>query len=582
MVATYGNGVPTNWYDVTDYNVLTSNSGSTNVTNLGTLLTAAPNGATIYFPGGIYPMTGNVAVPAKSFTFQGQGNPNTYSGQATILQWTANVGGNLITLSAGLYWGTSFYNMQFGTLVSQASGYVVECNGNNYINFANCAFNGSTGSELLYSGIDFSYYTAVQADGYGGNLCTVYNCQFSNFAGTGIVVNASASSIVIDSCVINGKGGSAVAGINFIEGGATQVVDCDIIGCVNNVLINPTASSSAQPTTGLGIVSAVQFLNTYMDASTGSCVKITGAGATERCKFTACYMTCAAAASPANAVEISSTYAYTTTAGMGIDFVGCNILNTYGATSADGFNITGAADFMITNCNISGWTTGILVAATNAAGVCSPNINNSVIGPAGGYGANTTGLTINPGTNSYGPINVQGNKMTGNTTAYSQSGALVLATAGTAYFADNLGFLSTVYLTSSFAGTTGTGAQTVTGMSMVLPIGSYFITMDLPWTATGTVGSTHTHSVTYSAGTPTGSCSSLSASALIGGGGSNATAGTTAVPSATHSATEGSFKFSIYAVVAAAATMQLAVTNTTSADTVTVLAGSNMQVQKVL
>lgn len=423
------------WIDVTNQAapVNGSNTAAVNITNMNAILVAAPSGSTIYFPGGTYSFNAAWTMPAsKAFNFQGQGSG--VQGGNTLLQWTSNVGGTWITLASSEFY-QNFSNLTFiSTGVAQTAGAVVDVNGNAGISFQNCTFSGLSGGFLN----DVLVGTAT-GFGQSWNSSLVSNCDMSSFKGRGIFSDANNSSLVIENCVIQGAWGpssggiftgspgittQAAAGIQINAGGAFQINACDILGSVNNVLFAPTT----------GEVNASVFCNgTYFDNAGGSCIKITGVGATQRVRFDTCSFTTAGTnystpGSGFTAFEISTTYpSYTTTAGQGIDIVNCNILNTFATSgTTNGFLISGAADFSIGNCRVAGWTNGIQITPNATTGTTKPMIVNNSIGPAGGYGGNATGILFNGGGN-YGPVNVIGNQLAGNTAIAINDSALVLA-----------------------------------------------------------------------------------------------------------------------------------------------------------
>lgn len=138
---------------------------------------------------------------------------------------------------------------------------------------------------------------------------------------------------------------------------------------------------------------------------------------------------------------------------------------------------------------------------------------------------------------------------------------------------------ATVYLSSTFVGTTGTASQSVTGLSAALGAGTYLVEGLVGWLPTGTDASTHVDAFTFS-GTATGSITGSSTCSTVTSSGSSETF-TTGITSATHSAGGGYDEISLYLVVTVAGTLQLAVTNTTSADTVNFLLGSYLQITQV-
>lgn len=393
------------WIDVTQvgpYVVNPMSTGETatnNTSYLNAIIAAAPSGAVIYFPGGFYNLNGAITVGAKALRFQGAFSG--ISGGLSALVWISNVGGNLISLTDG-NWYTQFNDLTFlnnGT--AQSAGAVINVGSNAFTNVINCTFGALSGSLK-----DCINYTGTNS----GIISIVRYCNFTSWTGVGIYQGGNLGTIIVTECTMNGAQVTSTVGIQVRIGGAMLISDCDIIGCNNNLLIDPLVGT---------VVASVYVNNTYFDSSQGSCIKITGAGATVRCKFTNSQFTTAATASPNNGVEVSSTFNYGTL-GMGLDFVNCNVLNTFSSgapttPSGTGFNITGAADFTIMNCNTALWTVGIDITPATAAGMTQPMIMGNSIGPCGGYGANTTGIRLNNGSFAYGPIKITQNVIQGNT-----------------------------------------------------------------------------------------------------------------------------------------------------------------------
>lgn len=420
-------GMSNGWIDVTQQgtsSVLTSNSGGTNNTNIAAIMSAAASGSVIYFPGGFYPFSSVIAIPAKVFTFQGSGSG--INGNLAAFYWTSNVSGDLITLTGGNYY-TQFRDLGFITAITQTAGAVVNTGDNAYTNFYRCTFSGLDASKTLKDCINF---TGTHA----GEISVVEYCTFTNWTGKGIIGGSNLSTTIVQGCTMS-TAGAATCGINVTIGGAFQIDNCDIIGPTNCLLINPTSPD---------VVASIYCTNSYFDNSAGSCCKISGSGASVRNKFTMCSFTVSATASPANAVEVSSTFAYGST-GMGLDIINCNIINTFGSTGVGtGINITGAADFIIQGNNISNWGVGIDVTSANAAGMTQPVIQGNSIGPSGGYAGNTTGVRFNAGSFAYGAVLLQNNNLQGNTTNLTNNAGVGTGTAATGQIiiTDNAGLIT--------------------------------------------------------------------------------------------------------------------------------------------
>jgi hypothetical protein len=389
------------------------NTAAANVTAINAILAGAPSGTTIFFPKGEYSFNAAWTWPSKFFYLLGQGQNR--DGAESELKWTSNVAGNCITLTDG-FWYSRFTNLTFTTTVDQTAGYAIQCGNNVGINFQNCTWQTAGGF--------FNNCVGFDSGGNAGNSCFMDKCIVSGFKGTGIRVSSAGTSVVISDTQVLGQWGpssstpasaQALAGISGGWVGALQINDCDVIGCQNNLLLNPSLA-------GGEVCASVFCTNTYFDNSGGSCIKITGTGATVRCRFDTCSFTTAGtnfttAGTNLSAVELASTFAYAA-GGQGLDFVNCNVLNTFATTgTTNGFLISGTADFSIGNSRISGWTNGVQVTPIATAGRTQCQINNNTIGAAAGFASNGTGILLNAGSAAYGSMVIESNILDGNTTA---------------------------------------------------------------------------------------------------------------------------------------------------------------------
>lgn len=437
----------TGWYDVTSYGVTPGNTATLNTSNLNTLLaTTAPSGATIYFPGGLYQFNGAITVGAKAFVFQGQNAG--LNGSLTMIQLTANLAGSFFNITAA-NWFTKFQDICFAAGINQTAGACINVPTNSVgINVNRCAFNNNGGN--WFDCIDY-----IGSTGSGSANQTVIDaCTFQGFSNHGVHVDSTGASLAIVNTTFNGTSATAAACFFAAQAGAIQIDNSDLIGAVNNLLLSPAVA---------GVCASVYVNNTYFDNSTGSCVKISGAGATVRCRFIGCSMTLASTATNFSAVEISSSGTTLTTMASGIDFSDCSMLNTFGTalTGTNGFNITGASDFTIDNCRIEGWVNGVSVTPAGLAGACRPQITNCYIGgPAAGLtGAIGTGIILNAGSFTYGSIVVAGNNIVGATTAAVTDNSLAAIAGQSKQIFGNSGLaLGTA---SSVSGATFTTTETV-------------------------------------------------------------------------------------------------------------------------
>lgn len=423
------------WIDVTANTIALitpAQSAAVNTANMATLLSGAPNGSTIFFPSGLYQFNGAWTYPgatAKMFIFKGVGSNRAGSPATTFteLRWTANVGGDIITLpGSGNGWYTEFHSLCFTSSATQSAGALINVNGNVGTNFRDCSFQSvATGQ---------TWFDVLLGGGVGGgaannswNSAVIDNCSFQGFTNSAIRVNSSGSSLVVTGCVIQGQWGSttqvAAACISAGWVGALQIIGCDVLGAVNNLLINPVAASSE-------VCASIHCTNTYFDFAFGSCMKVTGTGATVRCKFDTCTFTTSNAGTGFSAIELAGSFVYTV-GGQDVAFVNCNVYNTFGTTgTTNGILITNAADVSFVNVKVAGWTNGYNVTPM-ASNKTNLQIIGGTIGPSGGYGANTVGLLIAAG--AYKGLTIRANNCINNTTNMTLGAVTVLAGEGSLY-----------------------------------------------------------------------------------------------------------------------------------------------------
>jgi hypothetical protein len=442
--------------------VLTSNSGTTNVTNLNTILAAAPAGSTIYTPGNaaVYQFQGALTALTKDFTFVGQYGHSVWA-------W-ANAGVTttpLISLNpSGFY--TGFFGMTFQTFVTMTTNYVVDCKANVNTYFVGCQFIG--GASTPFSGcINFSDATN------GGNGAVVSGCYFSAWHDTAINVNGLQASPYFSNLAMIGNAlasGNSAAGIACPNGGAILMNNCGIVKCQVNLNLSVGAGN---------VVASVFAVNCFFDQATLQSLLITGStGTAVRCHFVGCWFTLIAGSGPTAAVAITTTGA---AIHSGIEFQDCWVVNVSGTTgTTNGFLITGASDFTIANCQIAGWTNGINITPPTTAGVCAPFIENNTIGPAGGAAGNGTGILLNVGApTTYGRVFISNNQMMGNTTAALLDASTVAAASNAKYIGNNMGVLMkgsqvTLAAIQNTASTTQTTILTCPVLANAVRVGDVF------------------------------------------------------------------------------------------------------------
>lgn len=471
----------TGWYDMNRQvnPVLPANTAATNITNNNAIMAAAPTGSTLYYAGGVYAWNAAWTMPAaKTFNFIGQGNGAT--GANTIFEWTSNVGGDIIVLP-NTFWYWTFQNLTFGTSVNQTAGALLNINGNAGISIQNCTVAGIFGGTWnnVFNGPSVGTRGNATTD-QSWNSSLISNTQISSYKGIGVNIDSSSCSLVIsDNCVIQGAWGGfgagtpstlqALAGVQTSACGALQINDCDVLGNVNNLLLSPVPGQ---------VTASVFSTNTYYDNSGGSCIKIAGAGATVRCRFDTCSFTTAGtnyatAGTALSAFEIAGTFAFTATAGQGINLINCNILNTFGTTgTTNAMLVTNAADFSVAYCNVAAYTNGLNVTPIAALNVTKFNFTNNTCGTSGGYNGVTTGVLINAGS-AFRGYTIVGNDFSGCTLAINDGGS-VSTQGGVKVISQNNGMWGG-RAASNAAQSITTTATLITGAQVWLPKGGALV-----------------------------------------------------------------------------------------------------------
>jgi hypothetical protein len=202
----------------------------------------------------------------------------------------------------------------------------------------------------------------------------------------------------------------------------------------------------------------------------------------------------------------------------------------------------------------------------------------------------TTGLQVGSATTAFaggtGVIGITNASVapttapSGGAVAYAKSGFMKFrGTDGLDY---NTGHTRT-FLTSAFTtnSSSGTAAQTVTGLSLALGAFTYEIELWAPYVGAGTVGSTGTWAFTFSgtATTGTGIVGQFFTSAYTAPVYTSTI--TTGFTSPTLTSTDTLFHLKGIVVASAAGTLQLTIANTTAADETSVLAGSYLKAQVI-
>jgi hypothetical protein len=487
------------WYNVKDYG-LKGDDSTDNLSAINTMLSGLAAGSIIYFPAGTFRFSGAINPGAKFFRFVG-------AGYFTSVVKTTSATADLFALTDS-NWYSTWEDLQFTTSVNKTAGSMINTGtasggGNVSTHVRRCVFTAAGSGTYIFNGIAFNGTQAA-------NQTFVEDCFMTNFSNFGIALvcnttsNLTFASLVLCNVVMNGTlaSGNAAACVQVTQTGALQIDNCDFIGAVNNMLCNPATGSPVQ-----GVFS-LYATNTYFDAAAGSCIKLSSTGNIERCKFVSCSFT-TGTGSGFTAFEVSSTASILPTA---IDILNCNILNTFGTTgTTNGINATGFTDINVLGNNIAGWTNGIQTTPSTPNGGTKVYIRGNTIGPVGNIAGNGTGILLNAGSFTYGQVYIDGNTLTGNTTAPITDNSTVIL-GGQKFILNNIG----LPIGNAIANRQTLAAANTYVMGLPLPVsslrvGSHFratlnfsnpatastTTLTVKWGTAGTTGDGTIHTSTY-------------------------------------------------------------------------------------
>lgn len=403
-----------NWYNKAIYNVLdngisSTNTGAQNVTAWNALMTVLANStATVFFPPGVYDIASVCNIPAGvHIRVMGAGTTTRTSDAFGTIIRTTSATADMFTCGD---WYDQFTDLTFRTSTTRSAGSCIVSGDNVGIEVINCNFNAA------FNGVNFS------GGANSGNLGYVTNCHFTDSVNFSIKIDGTNCNAIITACTADCSSAS-VAHLEVNACGSLLVGNCDFIRATNNLRLNPDSGTKG--------VFSVYCINTFFDTAAGSSVKFLG-GATgtniQRVKFINCWFSGSVTGCEFSAVT-------STNKATAIDFVGCDIYSN----SSNGILATEVQDFSLNNCRVAGnVTAGVNTAATTGS-VTKFNIQNCVVGPTAGVGANGIGINIQAGT--YGAYTVTGNIITGNTSSNNILDAGSVATTDLKLVTDNLGHL---------------------------------------------------------------------------------------------------------------------------------------------
>lgn len=461
------NTVQNLWFDVTNYGVSIGNSGAANTTAMNTLIsTTAGAGATFFFPqtGANYPFNGAILVTKNDQKFRGQG-------QYSSVLFQNSTTDDLFRVSDGVQ-NVTFEDLGLWSAVTMSAGSAI-----------NTGTVSGTGVAQLYvrnvgfQGFGGTWFNCITLNGNtGGEVALVSYCQINSFTNYGIaqVGNTSTpstvSSMVLENTTMNGQITSttgAVAGVYVQQSGALNIDNSDVISCTNNVLFAPITSVSQ-------IVASVYMINSFLDHSHGSCLKLGGTQPIVRIKLTASSFTVSNdAGGNYSAIEFSNT---ATNPPGDVDILSCNIQNTFNATTTtNGILITNASNVKIIGNNINGFTNNLQASAA-AGGATKLNIVANSFGPGTVTAPTSTNdILLNAGT--YGYIQITTNVFAPASPFQATStnhinDSSTVANSALKRFGDNIGIANTglqASIPTALQALTVSVDNLITGTSIPLP-----------------------------------------------------------------------------------------------------------------
>ncbi len=438
------------WFNVRDYAPAgTLADGNVDWTAYITAAISAMTsaGGTLFFPPGIYLISGTITINKGGVRFMGANKNNC------IIR-TNQTTGDMILANE---WFFEVDTLSFGTSVNRTAGAII----NNpttmaYMRVRNVRAEGSAALRF-WDGILL-----------GGTLSSVDDLELRFWSNDGVRVTGTSDRVINRLVTDNPANNTARAGIRVEQCGSLLISNCNVIHAGDALQLAP------QP--GMTIPS-VYGVNTFFDNSVnGMSINNTG-GSVFRCKFTQCWF-----ASHTNAGVLLNLATMD-----GIDFLNCDM---YG--SQYGIQALAAYNWSVGSSRIAGNSVaGIDVTATAGAEF---RIYNNFIGSTAAFGPNAIGVRVNAGA-TYLSYSIRGNDFSGNTTAFVDNGT---ATAGK-LVADNVpGPMGngawTSQTTDSAALTANTSEQvayTVTVPANALQVGT-MLRMTVAGTATHTAAAVNT------------------------------------------------------------------------------------------
>lgn len=431
------------------YSNLLVDGSTDDLAALNTLMSNAPDGSTLVWPGQNKTMvlSGAAAIPSgKHFKFVGGGpggkthilQTSLTADHFTVQDWFSTFTGfdfmtnNTTTTAVQAYTsGTVLTINTITTALVPASGSI---NVGSAIGWQVLTYSARTATTVTLSstgtgssaiGDVVVFKTAGAAITSGNNVGidvfdNTFTCCFNGYTASGSTSNQSTISsngflntinfdLMIDAANWNGIIDSNTCDCTVRSRSLShcEILQCGSITGQGNQFIRGQFNLRLGSTTAAypAGVFGVYFTNSFFDNAGTDAVKVQGISAVQRVKLTSCWLSSAAA----NGLNFAST---ATTLPTDIELIGCNI---YSNTTA-GITGAGVADYKVTGGQIAGNGTGFLITAATG-NVYSVHAVGVRVGPTGGIGVNTTALNIATGT--YAQLKFADCDFTGNTTSFA-------------------------------------------------------------------------------------------------------------------------------------------------------------------
>lgn len=442
-------------------------------------ITGSAQTLNITAPGSLLPASGVCTIPSSNA-----------AGTATVwvvFTYTSRTSTTITGTATGT--GAGFTGIPFGGAAVAGSA---------WFRTAGYFINGGTNTDIFITGCDFAGgFNGVLLN---GTLCSIRDSQFSGMINFDMQFNGANVNSIIDNITCDGSP-PAVAHVEVNQCGSLLITDCDIIRAQANLRLNPTSPNGC-----FGVYS----INTYFDTATaasgtansGNGVLVQGTGNVQRVKFTSCWLSSA---------THDGFWCNSTAATLPTDFEFLN--NNIYSNGVNGIDWTAGQDFIAIGNQIAGNVTAGINLTAAAGSVTKALISANRIGPAGGIGANGTGIITATGT--YGSVKIQGNDLVGNTTALTLN-TVTVATWSNFSVYDNAGWnphgavatptfpTTTTVVTNTTghrvavlfkSGATAPTVTTINGVSSVLPLINQIVTY--PLDPGGTIALTFTVAGTW-------------------------------------------------------------------------------------